>query len=80
MPLEQEQVAADSEEKLQKGDSVVVYTRKGQTDEYEVVELEDSGFVGTAWDHKRYRVRYANLDRIWVKRQEWSICTVPIHT
>lgn len=79
MPLEQEQVAADAEEKLRSGDAVIAYTRTGQTDEYQVVELASSGFVGIAWDHKRYRVQYANLDHMWVKRRKWSVCSIPIH-
>jgi hypothetical protein len=76
--LEQNQVAPDSDEKLREGDKTIVYTRKGQTDEYKIVRLEDGGFVGEAWDHKRYRVLYKNLDRMWVERRKWTLCMIPL--
>jgi hypothetical protein len=79
IPLEQPQLLPGSEEKLREGDNVVVYTKKGQTDEYEVVRLEDAGFIGTSWDGKRYRVLYKNVDRAWVIRKKWSVCTITLH-
>ena len=76
VPLEQNQLPPDSEERLREGDRVITYTKKGQTDEYEVVRLEDSGFIGTAWDHKQYRVRFKNVDRMWITRYKWGVCPI----
>lgn len=72
-PLDQPSVVADSKERVKVGDKVTVYTRKGKTQQFEVTSLEVDGFVGVAWDNKKYRVKYADLNNMWVNRWGWHL-------
>ena len=77
VPLEQGRLSPSGEQ-LQKVDTVHTLTNKGATDEFEIVELQDEGFVGVAWDNKRYRVAYKDIRKLWVERPKWTFCPLNI--
>ena len=74
VPLQGGVIDPTSDEKLQTGDIVHAVTPTGAIDEFEVVAVEETGFVGTAWDHKRYNVLYRNLRSLFVERPKWTVC------
>ena len=72
-PIDQAQVRGDAKEKIGPDDSVrVQYKKSGRVDEFTVVELNKDGFIGIAWDRKRYRVSYDQASHLWVERSRWK--------
>lgn len=75
IPLHQDQVDPDSEDKLQVGETVIVDTLKEKTHTFKVIRLESNGFVGIAKNNRTYTVLYKDLESMWVKRWKWHIAT-----
>lgn len=73
IPLRQDQVEADSDDKLRVGETVIVDTLTKKTYRFKVIRIEPNGFVGIAKDNKHYTLLFRDLESMWVKRWVWDI-------
>jgi hypothetical protein len=73
IPLRQDQVAADSDDKLRIGEDVIVDTWTKKTYRFRIIRLEQAGFVGVAKDNKTYTMYYKDFASMWVKRWQWHV-------
>jgi hypothetical protein len=73
IPLRQDQVEADSDDKLRVGEQVIIDTRTKKTYKFQVIRIEHDGFVGIAKDNKHYKMLFKDMESMWVKRWTWHV-------
>jgi hypothetical protein len=73
IPLRQDQVEADSDDKLRVGETVIVDSLNKKTYKLQVIRIETYGFVGIAKDNKHYTMHFKDMQSMWVKRWTWHV-------
>lgn len=74
------QQTAKLDERLVIGDLVRVRTKEGKTHIFRVYKIEETAFYGIARDRNKYRIGYAALASMEVRRTETAVgwVTVPV--